>query len=47
MCVKIVLDSRDEGIKIWPTRKQNNPWDMVYFMNSDYVTDPVTRIKCL
>ena len=42
-CIKFVLDSRNLGLKIWPTGDKNDPWDMICFTDSDYATDPVTR----
>ena len=41
--VKYVLDMEMLGLKIEPTGNSNKPWEIVYFSNSNYVGDRVSR----
>ena len=38
-----VLDTKNLELKIEPTRNANKPWEIVYFSDSDYAGDPVSR----
>jgi hypothetical protein len=41
--IKYVLDTKDMGLKLWPTGVMGEPWRMVVFTDSDYAGDPVSR----
>ena len=41
--IKYVIDMKNLGLKIEPTGNSNNPWESVWFSNSDYAGDPVRR----
>ncbi|KAL7535063.1 hypothetical protein ACHAXR_008476, partial [Thalassiosira sp. AJA248-18] len=41
--IKYVLDTRNYGLKIWPTRNTGSSWNMTCFTDSDFATDPDTR----
>ena len=41
--IKYVLDTRTLGLKLCPTGKQNEPWNITCYTDSDYAGDEVTR----
>ena len=41
--ITYVLDTKDMGLKLWPTGVMDGPWHMLMFIGSDYVGDPVSR----
>ena len=41
--VKYVLDTKNLGLKIEPMGNSNKPWEIVYFSNSNYTGDTVSR----
>ncbi len=41
--IKYVLDTKDMGLKMEPTRHQDGPWKLICFSNSNYAGDADTR----
>ncbi|KAL7530325.1 hypothetical protein ACHAWF_005014 [Thalassiosira exigua] len=41
--IKYVLDSKTMGLRIEPTFKKGEPWELVCFTDSDYAGDPDSR----
>ena len=41
--IKLVFDTKNLRLKIKPTGNGNKPWEIVYFSNSDYTGDLVSR----
>ena len=41
--LKYVLDTKNLGLKLEPNSDEEEPWDIVYFSNSDYAGDWVMR----
>ena len=41
--IKYVLDTRNLGLKIQPTFRYNEPWELVCYSDSDYASDADTR----
>ena len=41
--IKYVLGTKNIGLKIKPTGNSDKPWEIVWFSDSDYAGDPVSR----
>ena len=41
--IRYVLDTKNLGLKLKPTRNSNEPWENICFSNSDYAGDLVSR----
>ena len=41
--IKYVIDTKKLGLKIKPMGNSDEPWEIVYFINSDYAGDPMSR----
>ena len=41
--IKYVIKTENLGLRFEPTGSSNEPWEIVYFSDSDYAGDPVSR----